>query len=227
MTVSVHQPQYLPWLGYFDKIDRSDRFVILDTVQYKKNEFQNRNKIKTAQGWQWLTVPVRYRFPQCICEVPINNDTNWRHKHRQALLTNYAKAAYFERFMPAFEGMLAQDWNHLHELNAQTVRILMDAFGIHTPVERAPDQGLSEDPTGRLVDICCRAGADTYLSGASGQGYLDLDQFEAAGIRVAFQDYDHPEYPQRFGAFEPYMSAVDLLFNCGPDSLEIIRSGRK
>ena len=226
MIVAIHQPQYLPWLGYFDKIDRADLFVLLDTVQFKKNEFQNRNKVKTAQGWQWLTVPVRYRFPQCIHEVGVNNDTNWPHKHRQALVSNYSKAPYFESHLSFFDELFSTNWDLLVELNAHCVRSLMGTFGITTPIRLAHEWDLSDDPTGRLVDICHRAGADTYLSGAGARDYLDLAQFEQAGIHVLFQEYDHPEYPQLFGDFEPHMSAVDLLFNCGSDSLQTIRSGR-
>ena len=226
MIAAVHQPQYLPWLGYFDKIDRADVFVLLDTVQYKKNEFQNRNKIKTAQNWQWLTVPVKYHFPQTIEEVPINNTVNWAHKHNQALLSNYAKSPYFSAHKDFFNTTFAKDWEWLTNLNTHTVTGLIECLGISTPVERVTDWELSEDPTGRLVDICKQTGAETYLSGAGGQEYLDMPQFEAAGIDVIFQTYQHPEYAQRFGEFEPYMSVVDLLFNCGPESLEIIRSGR-
>ena len=225
MIVSVHQPQYLPWLGYFDKIDRADLFVLLDTVQYKKNEYQNRNRIRSATGWQWLTVPVKYRFPQRIYEVTVNNDANWAHKHRQALLSNYAKAPHFDTFFPAYEEFLSQPWDRLTDLNTRTVHLLMEHLGIHTPVRSANEWHLSEDPTGRLVDICLQSGADTYLSGAGGREYLDLDQFKKADIRVVFQEYEHPVYPQLFGAFEPYMSAGDLLFNAGPDSLDILRSG--
>ena len=226
MIVAVHQPQYLPWLGYFDKIDRADLFVTLETVQYKKNEFQNRNRIKTAQGWQWLTVPVRYHFPQRIDEVTVNDSVNWRHKHRQALISNYTRAPYFEAHMPAFDGLYDETWEQLAELNVRTILGLMERFGIETPLRSAAEWELSDDPTGRLVDICRKTGADAYLSGAGGQDYLDLPRFEAAGIRVVFQDYRHPHYPQRFGGFEPYMSGIDLLFNCGSDSLSILRSGR-
>ena len=227
MIVAIHQPQYLPWLGYFDKIDRSDVFVTLSTVQFKKNEYQNRNRIKTAQGWQWLTVPVHYRFPQRIDEVTINNDSAWRHKHRQALITNYARAPYFDSLFPAIERLLASDWQGISDLNLETVRVLMDLLGLSTPLNATASMGLSDDPTGRLVDICGQEGADVYLSGAGGREYLDLKQFESAGIEVIFQDYAHPEYPQQFGDFEPYMSTLDLLFNCGPDSLDNLRSGSR
>lgn len=222
MIVAVHQPQYLPWLGYFEKIHRADTFVFLDIVQYKKNEFQNRNKIKTAQGWQWLTVPVRYKFPMTIEEVPINNATNWRNKHLQAIISNYSKTPYFEVYRKPIEDMLQKDWENLTDINKATVELIKDALGIDTKLEDPKAWSLSTDPTGRLVDICKNLKADTYLAGAGGSDYMDLEQFEKAGIRVEFQTYTHPTYPQLFGDFEPYMSAIDLLFNCGPESLKML-----
>ena len=222
MIVAVHQPQYMPWLGYFDKIARADRFVILDTVQYKKNEFQNRNKIKTAQGWQWLTVPVRYKFPMTINEVPINNDVNWRNKHHQAILSNYGKSEFFGEYKVSFEALYQKEWDLITDLNRATVELINQHLGIDTPIDDAKNWDLSTDPTGRLVDICKQVGADTYLSGSGGRGYLDLDQFETEGIQVEFQEYVHPTYLQRFGDFEPYMATIDLLFNCGPAGLDIL-----
>jgi hypothetical protein len=226
MIVSVHQPQYMPWLGYFDKIDRSDLFVFLDTVQYKKNEFQNRNRIKNDKGWQWLTVPVGYRFPQKIDEVTVNENMPWRHKHRQALITNYGKAPYFEACFSDIEGILENSWSQLTELNVKTVEAILNQLGIKTSRKHAGEWQLDQNPTGRLVDICLKSGADTYLSGAGGQNYLDLDQFETEGISVIFQDFEHPQYTQQFGDFEPFMSTLDLLFNCGTESLNVIRKGR-
>jgi hypothetical protein len=225
MTVSIHQPQYLPWLGFYDKVDRADVYVILDTVQFKKNEYQNRNRIKTAQGWQWITVPVGYRFPQRIDEVTVNNESPWAHKHRQALVTNYSGSPHFDHVFPALDAILQTRWDRISDLNRRTVEVLMGLLDIDTPVRSAGEWELSDDPTGRLVDICKRLDAGTYLSGAGGRNYLDLAQFEEAGIHVVFQEFSHPEYAQQFGTFEPYMSTVDLLFNCGPESLNIIRSG--
>ena len=222
MIVAVHQPQYLPWLGYFEKIARADRFVLLDIVQYKKNEFQNRNKIKTGQGWQWLTVPVGYKFPMTIAEVPINNNVNWRNKHMQALISNYTKTPFFNDYRAQFESLFQQDWEKLTDINRATVELIANALGITTPIDDPTDWPLSDDPTGRLVDICKHLKADTYLAGAGGHDYMDMDQFEKAGIRVEFQTFEHPTYPQNFGDFEPYMSAIDLLFNCGEKSLDIL-----
>ncbi|MFT5369822.1 MAG: hypothetical protein ACI8V2_004800 [Candidatus Latescibacterota bacterium] len=222
MIVAVHQPQYLPWLGYFEKIARADHFVLLDIVQYKKNEFQNRNKIKTAQGWQWLTVPARYKFPMTIAEVPINNDIHWRNKHRQALVSNYTKTPFFSDYRSQFESLLDTEWQQLTDINKATIDLIVRALGITTPIEDPKAWDLSDDPTGRLVDMCKHLNADTYLAGAGGHDYMDLAQFDAAGIRVEFQSFTHPTYPQQFGDFEPYMSAIDLLFNCGPESHDIL-----
>jgi len=227
MVVSIHQPQYLPWLGYFDKIDRADVFVFLDNVQYKKNEWQNRNRIKTAQGSQWLTVPVLYHFPERILEVEINARVNWSRKHLQALRTNYAKARFFERWFPLFEALYKREWRRLVDLNVECVQCLTQALGIDTPLRIASEFELSEEPTERLIDLCRLVGADTYLAGSGGRAYMDLPRFEAAGIEVWFQAFDHPVYPQLFGEFEPYLSIVDLLFNCGEESLSMIRGTRE
>lgn len=222
MIVSVHQPQFLPWLGYFDKIRQSDCFVILDTVQFKKNEYQNRNKIRTPDGWQWLTVPVAYKFPMRIDEVPINNQSNWRRKHTQSLLANYRKAPFFEEVMPFAEEMYEREWSMLTALNTWCVVELCRILGIDTEIRYARDFDLPDSPTGRLVGLCEQLNATRYLSGAGGKGYLETEPFETAGISVDFQTYDHPTYPQRGDTFEPYMCILDLMMNCGPDSLGVL-----
>ena len=224
MIVSIHQPQFIPWLGYFDKISQSDCFVILDNVQFKKNEFQNRNKIRTPEGWQWLTVPVSYKFPMRIDQVPINNQTNWKHKHTQSLLANYRKAPFFDNVFPLLETMYREDWERLTDLNTWGVVELCKALGIKTEIRYARDFDLPEEPTGRLVKICKDLDATNYLSGAGGKGYLETESFDGAGIEVTFQDYHHPTYEQRNDAFEPYMSVVDLMMHCGADSLGVLKS---
>jgi len=227
MIVAVHQPQYLPWLGYFDKIDQADIFVILDNVQYKKNEYQNRNRIKTAQGWQWITVPVKYRFPEKIIEVAINNEVDWRRKHHTALLSNYNRSAYFKDYRSFFEDLYQRDWILLANLNTYIIEYIIKQIKIATKIVKASDLELSSDPTQRLIDICKGLGADTYLAGAGGREYMDVDSFEKSGIKVVFQEFQHPVYEQLYGKFESYMSVVDLLFNHGPKSMEIISKYRK
>jgi hypothetical protein len=223
MIVAIHQPQYLPWLGYFDKIRQADVFCFLDNVQFKKNEWQNRNRIKTAGGWQWLTVPVAYRFPQRINEVSVNNATKWGKKHLQALVTNYGKSPFFNDYIGFFETLYAKSWESISELNCCAIKEICVLSGItDKSFVTATDFSLSDDPTGRLVDICKAVGGDTYLSGRDGAKYMQLDRFAENGIDVIFQEFKHPVYPQLYGDFQANLSFVDLLFNCGPQSIKTI-----
>ena len=225
MIVAVHQPQYLPWLGYFDKMRIADIFCYLDNVQYKKNEWQNRNRIKTAQSLQWITVPVRYRFPQKINEVEINNTERWPKKHLQALITNYSKAPYFNDYVSQIEDFFSRDWVLLSEFNIFLIERLREFLDLDCkPTVLASNLSLSEGPTDRLIDICKSVGADAYLSGADGVKYMDLARFKENGIRVIIQEFNHPVYPQLYNEFRSHLSIVDLLFNCGPQSVEIIRA---
>jgi len=223
LIVAVHQPQYLPWLGYFDKMRRADGFCFLDNVQYKKNDWQNRNRIKAAQGWQWLTVPVHYRFPQKINEVTINNSVKWGKKHLQALISNYNRAPYFKQSLDIFEAVYSETWESLSDLNIILIKRLSTALGLdQIPTVKASDYDLREDPTDRLIDICSALNADTYLSGQDGVKYMDMAHFKQNDIQVVLQDFKHPVYPQIFEGFQTHMSVIDLLFNCGPKSLEKI-----
>jgi len=226
MIVSVHQPQYLPWLGYFDKIAKSDVFVFLDNVQFKKNEWQNRNRIKTARGWQWLTVPVVHKYPQKISEVKISNTEAWGKKHLQALVTNYSKASFFKDHIAFFESTYAREWRYLVDINIHVILYLTAALGFPgRKFVRASEAMLREEPTARLVDICKHMRGNVYLSGKDGAKYMDTALFEKEGIQVVFQDYQHPQYSQLYGDFVPCLSAVDLLFNCGPESRAIVAKG--
>ena len=226
MRVAIHQPQYLPWLGYLDKLDRSDVFVLLDTVQFKKNEWQNRNRIRTAQGWQYLTVPVLHEFPQRLDQVRINNQTDWRRKHVQALEMHYGKAPHYGRYAPLFLELLARDWERLSLLNEAVLSALAGAFGITTPIVKASQFEARDEQTGRLVDLCKAVGADCYLAGAGGCGYMNLEEFQAGGIAVEFQDFMSPEYAQVYRPFIAGLSAVDLLFNCGGEGFRRVRDAR-
>jgi WbqC-like protein family len=224
MIVSIHQPQYLPWLGYFDKIDRADVFVLLDTVQYKKNEWQNRNRIKTARGAQWLTVPVTHHYPQLICEVGVNSRERWQHRQRQALVTNYRKAPFWGHLEELFEEIFSRPWETISELNIHVVKRLAAILGIETPIHVASGLGsFPEDPDERLIALTKLFGAGTYLAGNGGHGYMDMRKYEQAGIEVLFQDYRHPRYDQLFGEFEANMSVIDLIYNHGDESHSILR----
>jgi hypothetical protein len=200
--------------------------VLLDTVQFKKNEWQNRNRIRTAQGWQYLTVPVLHEFPQRLDQVRINNQTDWRRKHVQALETHYGKAPHYGRYASLFLELLARDWERLSLLNEAVLSALAGAFGITTPIVKASQFEAREEQTGRLVDLCKAVGADCYLAGAGGRGYMNLEEFQAGGIAVEFQDFMSPEYVQGYRPFIAGLSAVDLLFNCGGEGFRYVRDAR-
>ena len=224
LIVAVHQPQYLPWLGYFDKMRRADVFCYLNDVQYKKNEWQNRNRIKTAQNRQWITVPVRYHFPEKINEVHINNGVDWTRKHLQALVTNYSRSPYYSEYIPIFEEVYSREWQLISELNVHLIERLRGVLNLQEkPTVLSSDLELREEPTDRLIDICKALGADTYLAGQGGADYMDLERFEKNGLKLTVQEFKHPVYSQLFEDFHSHLSIVDLLFNCGPESMNIIR----
>lgn len=228
MRLAAHQPQYLPWLGYFDKMDRVDLFVLLDTVQFKKSEWQNRNRIRTATGWQWLTVPVRYRFPMTIREVRIDESSSWRRKHRESLRIQYARSACRDAVLPALETLLQGSFVDLAALATRSVELLAGLLGVHTPIRLASEiGGLPEGADARLIALCRRFGGATYLAGAGGQNYMDLEAYRRAGIRVEFQAFRHPVYSQPHPGFEANLSAVDLLMNCGTGAIERVREVRE
>lgn len=221
MIVSVHQPQYLPWLGYFDKIYKSDLFVFLDNVQYKKREFQNRNKLRTKDGSMWLTVPVitKGKYTQKISEVEIENESDWRAQHLKSLEFNYSGTEYFDEYIDFFRKTYSREWAKLIELNVHIINYLLETLEIKTPVKFESSLDIITESTQRIIDICKRLGADTYLSGAGGKDYMDESLFEKEKIKLMYQNFEHPVYKQRFSPFEPYMSVVDLLFNCGKESI--------
>lgn len=215
MKLSVHQAQYLPWLGYFDKIKNSDAFVFLDNVQYKKREFQNRNKIRTKEGWIWLTVPVitKDRYFQKISEVPINNETDWRTDHWKSIEHNYAHAPHFATYRNRFAAIYAKPWEKLQDINVELVRIFLDILGITTPVYFESAYNITSTSTQRIIDLCKALKADAYLSGAGGKDYMDENLFTQNNLVLEYQHYDHPQYPQVFEGFEPYMCTLDYIFN--------------
>jgi len=226
MKIAIHQPQYLPWLGYFDKMDQVDTFVLLDDVQYKKNEWQNRNKIRTSDEWQWLTVPVMFKFGEKINQVRTDNHQDWRARQRKSLELNYSNAPHFWDYFTFFRDVFAQRWEFLVDINLYFIEYLKDALGIRTDLVRSSVLKANGSKTERLVEICKALKADAYLSGAGGDEYLDKGQFEENGIALEFQRYSHPRYRQAFEGFYPYMSVVDLLFCHGKDSSNIIKEGR-
>ncbi|MBI1846963.1 MAG: WbqC family protein [Candidatus Rokubacteria bacterium] len=226
MKIAIHQPHYLPWLGYLAKWAAADLFVFLDTVQYEKNGWQNRNRIKTPQGARWLTVPVRARLGMPIADVAVDTEQPWPRRHWRAVEHAYARAPAFGAHGAALRGLYARPWPRLAPLAAASAEWLARAAGIAVPVVAASTLGVTEtDATGRLVSICRAVGAGTYLAGQEGATYMDLAHFREAGIEVWRQRYEHPRYPQLHGEFVPFLSGLDLLLTHGDASLGILRRG--
>jgi len=226
MLVTIHQPNYLPWAGFFHKWLISDAFIILDTVQYHKNEWQNRNRIKGQNGAQWVTVPVSYRFPQSILEVGIaapNGSSNWARKQVAAIEQAYVKAPYLELYWPKLREVLQQPWQRIADLNTAIICCLGEMLGCQAPLHLASRmEADSTDPTERLILLCKELGGDAYLSGQEGRSYLDREKFVDAGIELWFQEVEAPVYPQLHGLFISHLSVIDMLFNLGPATSEMI-----
>ena len=216
MIVSIHQPAYLPWLGYFDKIARADLFIWLDDVQFQKNSFQNRNKILTKDGPSWLTVPVRtsgvlYDTP--LRDVEIDNSKNWRAKHSASIHMNYNKARNFDDCFPALSRFYEREWPTLDGLCWEMLGYFNTLLGVTTPIRRASEMNAKGAKSDLVLDLCQQAGATTYLSGVLGRDYLNLESFARAGIAVEFQGYKHPSYRQAYPGFVPNLAVIDLLMN--------------
>ena len=225
MIATMHQAEHLPWLGFFDKMRQCDVLVLLDTVQFARRDFQNRNRIKGANGAIWLTVPVASKgnFDQAIEDVAIVNDQDWRRKCWNAIHHSYRNAPCFAEHRPFFEALYRREWTRLVDLNVTVIRHLAEQLGIGTRLVTSSELGIRDRGGTNVALAACRAvGGTTYLSGAFGKDYLDEEQFAEASIAVRYQDFHHPTYPQQFGEFLPKLSAIDLLFNCGPESRAII-----
>jgi hypothetical protein len=225
MIITIHQPEFLPWLGFLDKAAQADLFVLLDHVPIRKRYFQNRNQIRTADGAGWVVVPIHSGGWPPINEVLISNEFqgNWGHKVWSAIKQNYGQSPYFERYAGRLQTLLEARWEKLADLNEALIRYLFDAYGVGVKLVKSSEFRLKSRKGELMRDLSIATGATTYLSGVSGQTYLDLPSFERAGIDVRFQEFFHPIYLQRYQPFLPCMSCIDLLFQAGPASLEILR----
>ena len=211
--VTIHQPDFMPWLGFFDRWAKSDLYVVLDDVQFLRRGWHHRDKIKTPHGAVWLTVPVKNkgRFEQQIREVEIDNDSNWRRKHLRTIQSAYFKAPNFENLFPKIEVVYGKDHEKLVDFNLELLRLLAEAFGIKTPVALASDKQLSGEKSERLVNLVKLNKGTKYLTGSGSRSYLDENLFAAEDIEVAWQDFEHPVYAQLNGDFQSGLSALDYL----------------
>lgn len=213
MILTAHQPMYLPWLGLFDKIRQADTFCIFDDVPFERHGFGNRNWIKTANGPLLLTVPIHLQdhLDKPIREVQIDNSRNWQRKHLRAIEMAYAKAPRFGEVFPTLSEIYEREWSTLAGLNEAILRRFLTLFGIDVEIVTASEQGFSGSKSALVLDMCRQLGAAEYIFGAQGRDYVDLNAFADAGVKVRFQEYDHPIYPQLHGEFIPKMSALDYL----------------
>jgi hypothetical protein len=226
-TVGVLQPGYLPWLGFFDQMRRCTTFVLYDDVPYDKGGWRNRNRIKCPSGSQWLTVPVRtrHRFGQSILDVEIDNSGAWARSHRQSIQQHYARAPYLASYLPELAELLSKEWEHLVDLDVAVINLMSGWLGLHRQIVRSSELGLRGSKTERLVNICRHFGATRYLTGDAARSYLDTARFAERGITVVWQEYRHPVYPQLHGGFMPYLSALDLILNCGDQAMTYLGAG--
>lgn len=223
-TISILQSNYIPWKGYFDIIAKSDVFVVYDEVQFTKNDWRNRNLIKTNSGLQWLTIPVRHHsLNQKIFDTFVSSD-NWAKKHIKTLQNNYAKANYFEKYKGVIFNMYEQVSDNLNEINVRFIKGICQLLEIETRIIDSRSLNLIGDRQERLIQACRECGANTYLSGPAAKQYLDEDQFRTNGIQLEWMDYsNYEEYDQLFPPFEHGVSILDLIFNEGPKARQFLK----
>jgi hypothetical protein len=229
VKIAIAQPTFLPWLGYFDLIDQVDCFVLLDNVQFEKQSWQQRNRIKGPSGLQWLTVPVvfRGRLGQRILDVEIREPEFWK-THLRAIELSHRRTPHFDKYFPELAKILEEHGGLLAELNCAVIGWICISLGLDTKRVRSSELNETGKRSELLVNLCRRLHADSYLSPIGSAEYLldEMSWFSDAGIQVAFQHYEHPEYRQLFPPFCPYASVLDLLFNEGHRAMEVVRSGR-
>lgn len=224
MRITILQPGYLPWLGFFDQMRRSHRFVIYDDVQYTRRDWRSRNRIKTRAGAQWLSVPVinRGRYTQLINEAEIDYSQDWTRKHLGAIKASYAPAPFFSHYYSELAELYAAQPRLLVDLDLAIIAACARWLGISTPIVRSSQLAARGASSERLVNICRELGASEYLTGDAARAYLDEALFRDKGVKIEYHGYHHPRYRQLHGDFIPYMSIIDLLFNHGPASLEVL-----
>lgn len=224
MIVAIHQPNYLPYMGFFDKMQKSDVFVIYDDAQFNKDDFQHRNRIRlndnlNNNGWKWLSVPVKKKHIP-INQIKISNETlfkgeKWNYYHLRNIYNNYKDSIYFHKYEKEIGKIYTSEYDKLVDLNMDLIFFLMEALKVNTKINYSSEFVSSSKSTKRLVEIVKALGGDVYLAGISSYNYLDISLFEKNGIEVQIQNYVHPIYNQMNLEFMPYMSTIDALFNIG------------
>lgn len=223
--MTAHQPNYLPWIGLFSKVKQSECFVIADIFEAGNQTVFNKNKVRTNSGWIYLTVPLGHRADRMkICDIHLPEDNQWKAQHWQTIYRNYAKTKYFNYYSEFFLDLYKREFTYLWEFNIEVIRFLMTCFDINVKMVKASEivdeQGMSA--TDSIIAFAKNVGANTYLSGPSGKVYLETQKFTDNDVQLSYFKFEHPVYQQRYDGFEQNMSAIDLLFNTGPESGNII-----
>jgi len=223
----VLQPSYIPWRGYFHQIYKADLFIFYDDVQYDRHGWRNRNRIKTAAGAKWLTIPLQStggRIKETsICEMRMASETAWARKHFETIRHNYAKAPYFTRYRPMLDRWYTNPPVSLAEFTIDTTVELARELGIAgTKFLRSSSLASEGAKTDRLLAILKSVGATHYISGPAAKAYLDVEALQVTGISVEWMSYDYPEYAQLYPPFDPQLSALDVLLNTGPEACRYI-----
>lgn len=226
MIVAIQQPEHLPWIGFFNKMAQCEKYVLLDHVQFKKNYFENRNRIKTASGAVYITVPIRLkgRFGQTMLETEVAVDQNWKRKYLLTIEQSYVKTPFFGTIKQLIWPVIDSDCSNIVDINIGLIFAIKEYLSLDAEIVRSSTMnvgGAKKD--GLVLEICKVINADVYISGPDGRNYLDLADFGQAGIKVLFHDFIHPVYPQKYGEFSSHLSVIDLIANCGPESQAIVR----
>ncbi|MFD1646087.1 WbqC family protein [Haloarchaeobius litoreus] len=225
----IVQPLYLPWMGYFGYFSSADTMVLYDDIQFNRRSWQRRNRIKVPDGdFTYLTLPVVKNHGQEIRDVELNNDENWQESHWKSIHHSYAGAPYFDEYSERLETVYHQEWNRLVDLNTRIIEILADELvPSDTEVMLSSELDVTGSKTERLINILDAVDGDAYISGPAARDYLDTEPFADAGISLYWHEFDHPEYPQPHGEFVSHLSAIDVLFNMGPEARNLVQEGEE
>jgi len=228
MRVAIHQPEYMGYMGFYNKMMNSDAWIFLDNVQLAKRDFMRRNQIRTPEGSKMLAVPIitKGRYYQLIHEVEIDNSQDWRKSHWMTITQNYRRAPHFKPYADYVAPIYQAEWSKLADLNITLIKTMAQLLGVERPCYKASELGVEGKSSQLLADLTKAVGGDVYLSGPMGRDYLEHDLFAERGLRLEFNDFKHPVYTQHPGGeFVPYMAAIDVLFNHGPEARAIIAHG--
>ena len=224
--ICIRQPGYLPFLGFFKKIESVESFVFLDDVNYSKGDWDNRNKIRTFENSMWLTVPILNNSGKLLNEVEIDYSKDWIYKHKAAIKYNYENCPFFDKYWKGIEKILDKKHRKLLELNMSLINYFISILQISTKTIFSSELEIESTGSKKLLDICKSLNSDTYISGELGSDYLDLEIFKNENITVKFEKFEHPQYSQKYSKFIPNMSIIDLLFNEGEKSIDILKKSK-